>query len=545
MPDANEYIRISDSLFSEMRRQEGKWEKLRLMLHPRAEANALQSEDGNTSRKRHSFVGNNAMKILASAHMTYIVTMGQKWLSLESKNTETKPSSKDNDWYEKATETLLSELACSNFYTEMHEAILDRCAMGIGCMFINVKKDGALSFRHVPTGTYAIGEDESGTVNTICRTYKFTAHQAVEAFGFSTLPEKIKNAYDTPSKRSEKFEFIHIVLPNDKAQFGSDKLSPAERKWTEVHIAKEEKKIVFESGAYEFPFFITRFIRNGESPYGESPGECVMPELEDSIKIEKILDTLGMRAAMPSTLVMADQVGEVDLRAGGMTIVSPEAAQLGYPKEWATSGRYDCGLERLESKEKKINSAFYVDMLQIISGVDRQMTATEVNAREGEKILVFYPSFTLFSSDFQPAADRIFSILFRQGKLPKDPPKDLFNISVDGKSFELTSPRVKYNGRIAQALDRVQRYGLDDGMDAIGRFVQMTGDTSVLMGIDADEYLRFVWKTSSAPQAILRSQDEVEKMKKQQEAMAMEAQKAEIDRQNAAANKDNATATTL
>lgn len=58
-------------------------------------------------------------------------------------------------------------------------------------MFADVSRDGSLVFKHVPTGTYAIAEGAHGEVNTLVRTLKFTAQQAVEMFKLRNLPVKI------------------------------------------------------------------------------------------------------------------------------------------------------------------------------------------------------------------------------------------------------------------------------------------------------------------------------------------------------------------
>ena len=47
-------------------------------------------------------------------------------------------------------------------------------------------------------------------------------------------------------------------------------------------------------------------------------------------------------------------------------------------------------LERQDKKEKLIREAFFNDILQVVSSVDREMTATEVNARESERIICFF-----------------------------------------------------------------------------------------------------------------------------------------------------------
>lgn len=47
-----------------------------------------------------------------------------------------------------------------------------------------------------------------------------------------------------------------------------------------------------------------------------------------------------------------------------------------------------------------------------LSEIERQRTATEINARQEERVLSFSPSVTLFISDCNVLMPRTFSILF-------------------------------------------------------------------------------------------------------------------------------------
>ncbi len=160
----------------------------------------------------------------------------------------------------------------------------------------------------------------------------------------------------------------------------------------------------------------------GSGPHGLAPGRLVFPAIQQVQFLNRILDTLGEVAAFPRILELANQIGEVDLRAGGRTVITPEAASLHLPREWATQGRYDVGMDRLAQKQDAIRRAYYLPMLELWSGHRGNMTATEVMARENERVLMFSPSFTLFVSDLYSTMTRIFSLLFRMGKFPRPPP---------------------------------------------------------------------------------------------------------------------------
>lgn len=392
MENVKDLLRTADALFTEMNKNSGDWDELRRRIMPRMEGKARQQEQANEMTAASSFspVAHKSLLNLASAHLLFITPMDQKWFSLRPQE-ERDDYTDEDDWYSRATEAVYRALADSNFYAAAHEVYLDRCLTGTGCMFADVSRDGSLVFKHVPTGTYAIAEGAHGEVNTLVRTLKFTAQQAVEMFKLRNLPVKIQEAYKDAERRyTEMFEFVHLVLPNSRAQFGSDMVSPGRRKWLDVYIAREAEKIVFHGGFYEFPFLVTRFLKGGVSSYGEAPGKAVLPEIKATLLMDRVMDVAGSRAAIPSVIVSAKMAKEVDLRAGGKTVVPDELIGSQFPREWANVGDVRFMLERQDKKEKLIREAFFNDILQVVSSVDREMTATEVNARESERIICFF-----------------------------------------------------------------------------------------------------------------------------------------------------------
>lgn len=547
MDEADDLLKTAEALFTEMNKNSGDWDELRRRIMPRMEGKARQQEQANamTAVSVFSPVAHKSLLNLASAHLLFITPMDQKWFSLRPQE-EGNDYSDEDDWYSKATEAVYRALADSNFYAAAHEVYLDRCLTGTGCMFADVTRDGSLVFKHVPTGTYAIAEGAHGEVNTLVRTLKFTAQQAVEMFTLGKLPDKIQEAYRDAEKRyTEMFEFVHLVLPNSRAQFGSDMVSPRRRKWMDVYIAKDAKKIVFHGGFYEFPFLVTRFLKGGVSSYGEAPGKAVLPEIGATLLMDRVMDVAGSRAAIPSVIVSARMAGEVDLRAGGKTVIPDDLIGSQIPREWADVGDVRFMLDRQDKKEKLIREAFFNDILQVVSSVDRQMTATEVNARESERIICFFSSFIQFSQDFQTMMNRIVCLMFRntQGAvLPDDPPDEFFIRSANGKKFELRTPKARYVGKIAQAFDRLQRYGLEGVLDSLTKYIQVTGDARIAKRLKAWEVLRFMWDSSGAPSKCIVSASENSKMVEEERAQEDQMRQAALAEQLARAGRDNAAA---
>ena len=201
------------------------------------------------------------------------------------------------------------------------------------------------------------------------------------------------------------------------------------------------------------------------------------------------------------------------MRAGGRTVITPEAASLHLPREWATQGRYDVGMDRLAQKQDAIRRAYYLPMLELWSGHRGNMTATEVMARENERVLMFSPSFTLFVSDLYSTMTRIFSLLFRMGKFPK-PPRAVLRVGRDG-SVAVGEPRVVYQSKIALVLRRLQSEGMDRSLQRLNMMMQAAPDLAD--HVDWDHCFRLSARVDGAPESMLRPWADVRAMRKERE----------------------------
>lgn len=551
----DEYRRSAEALIDGMRSREGEWRWLREHICPQtipASENSDLPRSGMMNRKI-CFAAWQASVTLAGAHCMYIMPPGQRWFSLKSAiKDKRKKSVAYDEWFAYATEVVHAELSRSNFYTVNQQVMLERVQLGTGCSYIGMKSDGTLGFIYVPCGTYGIGEDEYRTVNKIARVFKLTPDQAAAKWGYGSLPEEVRVAFDDVSKRyTEQQEYLHLVVPNPAAQGAvsrEDYLSrPKERKFLSVYMSwgGAEKKVLEESGYDEFPYFVTRFLPDGTSPWGAAPGSAAMTEMLRMENLEKVMDTLGEVAAHPRILTLEKQVGEIDLRAGGKTVVRRADAALGFPREWGTSGRYDIGKDRIDEKEQKVRSAFFEPMLSVFAGVEREMSATEVVARQEEKTIAFVPSFTLLIADLNGLLRRVFALLYAAGRFNNGEEVPWEVVERDALSGEPTGvrlPEVSFNSKIAQAIERVQASGSSQYMTHALEVSAAVGDTSMLDIVDLEKYGRMMYETLGAATSCMRSESDVRRMRAARDNAAATAQGAEVQALQAKAARDNAAA---
>lgn len=487
------------------------WDTLRHYVLPtRRDEDDSAAADGAGMYQLGDTTAVEACQKLASGHMSYMTPSHELWFKWESPD----PTAGDEaqSWYNTCSEIANRELALSNFYTELHECFLDRVGLGTGSLFCSTTRSGRLLFRHIPCGQFVCAENDEGTVDTFMREYTCTPHQAAAQFGEKALGARAKTLLnDTRHRHEPCLRMLHAVRPREKRL--RQRTDARNMRFESVYFNLDDQTVMEESGYHEMPYMVTRFLRWGEGPYGIAPARLVYPDIRQAQFLNRILDMLGELAAFPRILELANQVGEVDLRAGGRTLINPESASLGFPREWATQGRYDIGLNRLEQKRNSINRAFFIPMLDLWSERKAQMSATEVYARENERVMLFSPSFTLFASDFQPLMERVFALLFRLGRFPQ-PPSTVLNKDVSGEHV-VEVPHVIYQGRIAQIMRRLQSEGIERTLQRLRSLSEL--DNSVADHLDLDKTFRLSARLDGVPECILRPQATVTRLRQRRE----------------------------
>ena len=530
-PLRNELKRLSQSLFetydSTMRSEV---EELQRYISPRSLKLAKVKSQHN-AHDHHLPIAKRCKDVLVSAHNTYITPTGQKWFSLRPRDKKKRTGEdRTTRWYSKTSDIVRDELAESNFYPVNHEVNDDRCTGGTGACFIGGDETTDLYFVHVPLGTFAIAEDTRQKVNTLVRRFSYTPQQAFEEWG-DDVPEYIKvDLQDSKKRYTERYVFIHLVRPRKDYRRDWHKVPEGQRPFEGFYMDEKEWNIIKKEGYYEFPFFVTRFLRGNSGVYGESPGLSVLPVIKQLLKLEELMDVAAQNAAYPRVFQLAGQNRQIDFRSGGITTISREETQLGFPREWGTSGRMDGEMERKQSKENEIKGAFYVDMLNAISSLDREMTATEISAREAERVLAFSSSFTGWTYEFQGAMQRIIGILMRQGKIDVDnAPEDVFETTESGE-IALLSPTVSYLGKISQAVELVMQRSVDQVVEKVIQFTQQTGDTRMIKILKPEVLLRMWIESSGANTDVIETEIETQ-TREEQERLA--AEQMQMQMQNA------------
>lgn len=476
---------------------------------------------------------------LASAHMSYIFPQGNKWFKLESWNAGAGEDPEAEDWYGQMSDIMQREIERSNFYTTAYATVIDRCAPGTGGMFIDMDEESKrLQFTHLPAGTYAIDQNPACVVDKTVRWFYYTPVQMADEFGEENLPERVKQMLKRPEQKfTEQIKIKHLVMPRQHVEHERYHSLPDERPYASYYISEDDVHLLEEGGYHEFPFMFTRFLRVGSAVYGESPLLVMEDTIDDLMVSDECLKLMGQRAALPSMAHPADMLGQIDLRAGGRTIIPIQYVNAPHAiRELAPVGNYPMAIDQKKMQEELLDDGMYIGGLQVFSNHDRNMTATEVTERSEEKLILFYPSFAQNREDFMTGIDRIFGLCFRAGLLPEGGleavPAELMQVWTDRKGRQgiwFNSPRIKYCGRMAQAMERVHSSAIQNIMAIAAQWAQLTQDPSSVMQLEVSSLFRYLLQISGIPAKFIKPQAKVdEEMRQLEQARAMQ-QKAEAD----------------
>ena len=196
-----------------------------------------------------------------------------------------------------------------------------------------------------------------------------------------------------------------------------------------------------------------------------------------------------------------------------------------------TGGNVPMTLEMIQAKEHTVKQSFYVDMFLALTD-RRNMTATEVQERVAEKMLMLGPSLgRLMTELLDPIVYRTVNILISNGVIPAPP------AVLQGKSYV-----IEYISPLAKAQRAAEVGSINNLMAAIGQMAQFKPE--MLDKIDGDKVVDELADAYGVAPTIIKDQRKVdqaraERQKMQEAQMAMEAGQQLVDTNATQAKADS------
>lgn len=467
------------------------------------------------------------------------------WFALALDNERLNANRRVRLWLDEATKVMYKYFGGSrhNFASQSHEYYLDLGSIGTAVMATldSAKSDILFSTRNLKECVF--WEDDEDRVNGLVRKWKWTAHQAVAAWGSACGPQVLKAYNDDDLQKP--FHFYHQVAP--RKDRNPDRIDARHMPFESVIVGQEDGEIIRESGFNEFPFHVSRFSKATGEVNGRGPGATALPNMKMLNEMMKTVIKAAQKVVDPPLQIPDDgYLLPIKTVPGSQNFYrsnSPAQARI-TPIE--TRGRIEIGLDMLQDAQNSIMRLFHVDWMMMPpadpsdpNSAGKGVTATWVLEQRDKKMQMLSPMLARLQAEFLgPLITRTFMILWRKSErmrwgpgAPFPPPPD--EIANQPWHVEYLSPIA-----IAQR---------SSNLDSVGRLVQQQLILKQLNPnapdiIDHEAIMRMTALDLNAPALALKSPESL-RAEAQAQAEAQQALNGSSALADAAgAVKDGATA---
>lgn len=260
-------------------------------------------------------------------------------------------------------------------------------------------------------------ENYSGQIDTIYRRWSPEACELQKLFR-DKVHRKVKEAVETNEGRDKYHEFpcLHVIVPAEG--YGKKKFRTP---YVSLHIDVENEHVMAEEGAWSTQYVIPRWETVSGSQYAFSP--AVVASLPDARLIQTITLALmeaAEKSSNPTMIAVEEAIrSDLDLRAGGVVMADMDyderLGEVLRPISQDYSGiRY--GIDMSDRVAALIKEAFYLNQIQPVPLVSKEMTAYEVGQHIQDYIRKALPLFEPMEQDYNGGlCEMTFDLLMRKG----------------------------------------------------------------------------------------------------------------------------------
>ena len=511
MAQVNPLIAQLDRRYKTLQSQRSNWEKhwqelADYMLPRKADITKKRTQGDKRTELIYDGTAVHAVELLSSSLHGMLTSPSTPWFSMRYRDPALQGDDAANEWLEVCMDQMYQAFNRSNFQQEIHELYYDLVVFGTAAFYVEGDREGLrFSARHIAEVTVA--EDANGKVDTVYRKFKITTRAAAQRFGEENLPRQMtKDLKDDPHK---EHDLVHVVYPRGETNGKLAKNKPI----ASVYYHLDSKSLISEGGFDDFPFMVPRFVKDSVSTYGRSPAMNALPDVKMVNKMSETTIRAAQKQIDPPLMVPDDGfVLPVRTTPGALNFYRTGTRDRLEPLQIGANN--PLGLNMEEQRRNAIRQAFYVDQLLMSQGP--AMTATEVLQRNEEKMRLLGPVLGRLQSELlQPLISRSFALLLRNGLLPAAP-EQLQGQEID---IEYVSPLAK-----AQKLTDLQ--SMLRGFEVM---MQVAEIAPVMDYLDSDKLVQYLVEVTGIPARVIRSDDEVARIRRQQ--AQQQAQQQEIEQQ--------------
>lgn len=479
-------------------------------------------QDRNNGRKRSNNIYDNtgirALKTLGAGLMSGATSPARPWFRLGVPDQELNAYQPVKVWCDSVTSLIHQVFQKSNIYRCLQQTYEELGAFGTAATIILPDFDNVIHGYPLTCGEYAIAADAQGKVCTIFREFEMPVSAMVKEFGYKNCSSTVQNLYDGGKGLDQWIPLIHAIEPRaDRDPRKSDSKNMA---WGSYYFELTDNGGTFlrESGFKRFPGIAPRWSVSGGDIYGNSPGTEALGDIKQ-LQHEHLrkANAIDFQSNPPIGVPTNMKNQEVNRLPGGVTYYDGQGAQ-GIKNLFEVNLNLEYLLRDIQDCRQRINASFFADIFLMISqagAVDPKMTATEIAARQEEKMLMMGPVLERINNEaLQPLVETTFIHLMEAGMIPP-PPQEM-----QGQGLN-----IEFIGILAQAQKAIATNSVDRFVGAMTQVAQIKPE--VLDNFNPDEWASSYSDMMGINPKLLVPTDQVQALRQQRaKAQAAQAQAA-------------------
>jgi len=482
------------------------------------------------SKKVLNEAGTFASRVLGAGMLAGVSSPSRPWLKLTTPDEDLNEYKSVKEWLDRAQKKLYQVFSMSNYYHTKQTSFRDMGDFGQGPVIIDEDFNDMINLYLASPGEYMLSVDNKGVVDTLYRDMKKTTLQIIRRWGHNS-PSEVISAYDR-GDNSTLWDIVHAVEPNRAFVKGAP--GPLGMEMSSVYLVRDaasgrngDNAILEVKGYNENPISAPRWDVQSNDVYGDGPGSLALPAVKSLQVLEKRKGQMVDKMAVPpmqGPAEMETSGRQVNHTPGGMTFYGANS-QSGEPVRplYQVDPR---GLQAVHSEEDKIDRrikhAYFNDLfLQLSQSDRREITAREIEERHEEKLIQLGPVLERTHYEgLNREVKRTFGVMTRHEVLPP-PPEELDGVQL----------KVEYTSILAVAQRAV-------GVSTLERFSGFMGNLAggnpeILDKWDMDQTVDEYADNIGVAASVVRSDDEVGKLREERKKMQQAQQNMEMVQQGA------------
>ena len=480
-----------------------------------------------------------AHKEFQSGLQSGMTSKARPWFKLTTYDKERRDVPGVRKFLDDATIRMREVMDKSNIYNTFHVKYGALGSIGTAVSYITPDPKYIVRNNYVIAGHYWIAEDHMGRVDTLYHVIPMTAQKIIGHFQRpdDRIPDTVQKAYDR-GERDLQFLVYHAMEPRTHRDMASDR--PQDMPWLSNYWMREDdsEHLLRESGSEINRIVASRWDVVPGDPYGYSLGMQALADVKQlQLMVSRMLAVIDKTSNPPLVAPGALRGKRLSLLPGGTTYNDDVAGgQKVEPIINYTSYNITPLSDSIYEVQERIKRTFHNDLFSAISSMPgvQPRNELEVFERKEERLLQLGPALErLDAEELQKTVGTIYHYMKKAGILPDLPDDE------EGREIE-SDFTVEYTSIMGQAQKAVGVQPIERLLTFAGTLVET--DPTIMDKIDLDEVIDDYGTRIGAPAAIVRSDEDVMKIRQQRQEMEQAAQAAEMAAQMAPAMNQAADA---